>query len=114
MSKPVVIPVAKILESPLCITGDDGRQIYAIIEWVIESNARATVSFDDCTMFIPLFLSASIGKLYKKYNEGYIKSHIDIVGLNDDGKELLKVVIGNAKKYYDNPEAYDLAWEEEV
>lgn len=113
MSNQVKIKITDLIGSSLCISAEDGQKIYEKIVNLLDAKKNVNISFENVTMIISLFLNISIGQLYGKYSEDFIKSNIKVEGLFDDDLELLKRVVDNAKKYYSNRESYDTAWMEE-
>lgn len=59
-------------------------------------------------MLISLFLNVAIGQLYGTFDEQTIRNQLRVEGLEQDDKELLKIVVDNAKKYYSNKQSYDV------
>lgn len=113
MNNQVKIKITDLIGSSLCISAEDGQKIYDKIVNILDANNIVIISFENVSMIISLFLNISIGQLYGKYSEDFIKSNIKVEGLFDDDLELLKRVVDNAKKYYSKKESYDIAWMEE-
>lgn len=113
MNKQIKIKVADLIGSPLCIYVDDGQKLFYKIEQFVKAVEYVTISFENVTMLIPLFLNVAIGQLYGTFSEEVIRAQLKIEGLSPDDMELLKLVVDNAKKYYSNKKYYDDAWLEE-
>ncbi|MCP4411176.1 MAG: STAS-like domain-containing protein [Gammaproteobacteria bacterium] len=113
MSDQIKIKVADLIGSPLCISAEDGQKIFGKVEQLVSAGKQVTISFDNVTMLISLFLNVAIGQLYGSFSEGVIRAQLKVEGLSSDDMELLKRVVDNAKKYYANKESYDDAWLEE-
>ncbi|WP_299394781.1 STAS-like domain-containing protein [uncultured Desulfovibrio sp.] len=107
-----IIQVAKVINSPLGITAEDGQKVFDRIRQGIVEGKHVTISFDNITMLISLFLNVAIGQLYGCLKEETIRGQLKVEGLSSDDMELLKRVIENAKKYYANKKSYDEAWQE--
>lgn len=113
MSDLIKIKVSELIGSPICISADDGQKVYNKIEQLIHVGKEVTVSFENVTMLISLFLNVAIGQLYGSFNEQTIRNQLKVEGLAPDDMELLKRVVDNAKKYYPKKKTYDAAWEKE-
>ena len=113
MTTRILIKVADIIGSPLCISADDGQKIFDKIEPLLKNGERLTISFDRVNMLISLFLNAAIGQLYGSFSEEEVRNLVEVEGLSEEDLELVKRVVDNAKKYYANPKGYDEAWDAE-
>ena len=109
MNDRIKIKVADLIGSPFCISADDGQKVYDNAKKILEQGKQVTISFENTTMLISLFLNVAIGQLYSPHTEDAIRQ-LNIEGLSEDDQELLERVVDNAKKYYKNPKAYDNAW----
>ncbi|NQU64738.1 MAG: STAS-like domain-containing protein [SAR324 cluster bacterium] len=113
MSDQIKIKVADLIGSPLCISAEDGQKIFDKVENLFKDGKHVTISFENVTMLISLFLNVAIGQLYGSFGEESIRAQLKVEGLSADDMELLKRVVDNAKKYYSNKKSYDDAWLEE-
>jgi len=113
MSKSIKIKVTDLIGSPLCISAEDGQKIFDKVAKLLKDGSQVTISFENVTMLISLFLNVAIGQLYGSFSEEDIRSQLKVEGLSSDDMELLKRVVDNAKRYYSNKESYDDAWLEE-
>ncbi len=113
MKNQIKIKVADLIGSPLCISAEDGQKVFEKIEKLVNAGKKVTISFENVTMLISLFLNVAIGQLYGSCSEDAIRTQLKVEGLSSDDMELLKRVVDNAKKYYSNPKSYDNAWLEE-
>jgi len=113
MSEKITIKVTDLIGSPLCISADDGQKVFEKTNGLLSNGKKVTISFDNVTMLISLFLIVAIGQLYGSYSEDFVRSQLKVEGLSSDDMELLKRVVDNAKKYYSNKNSYDDAWLEE-
>jgi len=113
MKDQIAIKVADLIGSKLCISAEDGQKVYGKIEQFIRSGKKITISFENVTMLISLFLNVAIGQLYGSFSQEAIRNQLKVEGLSSDDMELLKRVVDNAKKYYSNKKSYDEAWMEE-
>ncbi|OQY12224.1 MAG: hypothetical protein B6I31_03550 [Desulfobacteraceae bacterium 4572_19] len=113
MSEQIKIKVADLIGSPLCISAEDGQKVFGKVEQLVKAGKEVTISFENVTMLISLFLNVAIGQLYGFFSEEAIRIQLKVEGLLSDDMELLKRVVDNAKKYYANKKSYDDAWLEE-
>jgi hypothetical protein len=113
MNEQITIKVAALIGNLVCISADDGQKVYTKIEQLMREGKRITVSFENVTMLISLFLNVAIGQLYGTFDEQTIHNQLRVEGLEPDDMELLKRVVDNAKKYYSNKESYDVARKKE-
>jgi len=113
MSRQIKIKVTDLIGSPLCISAEDGQKIFDNIKNILKEARQVTVSFENVTMLISLFLNVAIGQLYGSFSVETIRNQLKVEGLSLDDMELLKRVVDNAKKYYSNKKSYDDAWLEE-
>ena len=113
MNDQIKIKVADLIGSPLCLFAEDGQKLFGKVEQMVKEGKQVTISFENVTMLISLFLNVAIGQLYGFFSEESIRAQLKVEGLPPDDMELLKRVVDNAKKYYSNKKSYDDAWLEE-
>ncbi len=113
MSDQIKIKVADLIGSQLCISVEDAQKVFGKVDQLVRDGKQVTISFENVTMLISLFLNVAIGQLYGSFSEDTVRSQLKVEGLSSDDMELLKRVVDNAKKYYSNKESYDNAWLEE-
>lgn len=113
MNDQITIKVTDLIGSKLCISAEDGQKVFEKTEPFIRSGKKITISFENVTMLISLFLNVAIGQLYGSFSQELIRQQLKVKGLSSDDMELLKRVVDNAKKYYSNQKSYDDAWLEE-
>ena len=113
MSDQIKIKVVDLIGSPLCISAEDGQKVFDFVEHLVKDGKQVTISFENVTMLISLFLNVSIGQIYGSFSEESIRAQLKVDGLSTDDMELLKRVDDNAKKYYSNKKSYDDAWMED-
>ena len=105
------IEIKKIINSPYAVSVDDADILYHTIYPLIEDGIPFTLDFYGIEEIVPAFLNASIGKFYENYEEEIDKLMTTRL-YNPLNIILMQICVGNAKKYYKNPEKYDAAWEE--
>ena len=110
MNDQIKLKVADLIGSTLCISAEDGQKVFAKVEQLVKDGKQVTISFENVTMLISLFMNVAIGQLYGSFSEETIRAQLKVEGLSPDDMELLKRVVDNAKKYYSNKKSYDNAW----
>lgn len=113
MNKIIIIRVADVIGSTLCISSDDGQKIFDKLLPLLKKERSVELSFERITTIISLFLNVSIGQLYKHFDDDTIRRLLKFTNLENDDMEILECVIDNARSYYANPKSYDDAWAEE-
>lgn len=106
------IKVFEIIGEPLCAAHDDGQAVFNVIRQEILNGIQLEISFEGIELIISAFLNVAIGQLYGEFSEEKIDNEISYAHLEEDDKELLNLVIANAKRYYRNQENYDIATKE--
>ncbi len=110
MNDQIKLKVADLIGSTLCISAEDGQKVFGKVEQLVKGGKQVTISFENVTMLISLFMNVAIGQLYGSFSEETIRAQLKVEGLSPDDMELLKRVVDNAKKYYSNKKSYDNAW----
>ena len=108
------IDVAEKIDSPSALTQDSGDIIYKEIHDAIQNHIVIHVDFANVESMITPFLNNAIGQLYKDYTSEQIQQYLVLVNFPPTKNSTLNVVIGNAKKYYENKSAYEKAVKEVI
>ena len=108
MSKETFIRVVDIVGGPICVSTDDGQKL------LIRKGGKVVLSFDQVKHLIPVFLNAAIGKLYEEFTEERINQSISFRDMPAGWEDLHRHLMDRAKNYFENREAYDRAWKEEM
>ena len=74
MSDQIKIKIADLIGSPLCISAEDGQKVFVKIEQLVKDGKQVTISFENVTMLISLFLNVAIGQLYGSFSEERLNS----------------------------------------
>jgi len=114
MSKETLIRVVDIVGGPICASTDDGQKLYEKIVSVIRDDTNVVLSFDQVKHLIPVFFNAAIGKLYEDFTEERINQSISFRDMPEGWEDLHRHLMARAKDYFENREAYDRAWREEM
>ena len=114
MSKETFIRVVDIVGGPICASTDDGQKLYDEIAPLVRKGSNVLLSFDQVKHLIPVFFNAAIGKLYEEFPEARIHQSISFHDLPAGWEEFSRHLMDRAKDYFENREAYDRAWKEEM
>lgn len=101
-----VIAVSAVLDSPSALTQEQGEKIYKIISDSIDAKKEIVLDFSGIESMISPFLNIAVGKLYGAYSSAAINSYLKFYNFPESKLSTLKVVIANAKKFYENKEDY--------
>ncbi len=113
MNNKIKIKVSDLIGSQLCISVEDGQKVFDKVDQLVKDGNHVTISFENVTMLISVFLNVAIGQLYGSFSEEAIRTQLKVEGLSSDDMTLVKSVVDNAKKYYLNKKSYDEAWLED-
>ncbi len=92
------------LIGPRCIVGDDGQKIYDEIHGPLLQGENVTLDFEGVTQFASPFFNFAVGQLLKDIKQPEFSSLLKIENLNQTGTQVIKRVIENAEKFYDDPD----------
>lgn len=83
-----------------CMTPDEGQKIYDLIHPQLVDNNPVELDFERVNICISPFFNFAIGRLLKDIDADTLNRLLTVSNLNPVGKQVLKVVIDNAKRYY--------------
>ncbi len=109
MRKDIAISVFEVVGSPLCVASGDGQKVYERLASVLGEEHGAALSFHNVDMLTSAFLNTAIGQLYGKFSEERIRSSVSVVDMEPEDAALLKRVVETAKRYFKDPERFELA-----
>ena len=96
------INVTDLIGSQDCISPEDGQKVFKKAERLFKEGKLVILSFEQVDIISLVFLHEAIGKLYGFFDENIIKKNLTVKGLSPDDMELLKEVVDNAKRYFNN------------
>lgn len=103
--KVIPIEVSKVIESTLAISMKRGDILYQeMSKYINEKDTSIRLDFSHIKSFASPFLNVSIGSLLKDNSKEVLLQKIEFIGLDDQAKELIDIVINNAENYFKNPE----------
>lgn len=106
MNDEVIINVVKVVGDSICVTDEDGKKVYDVIEDALSSGKIIIISFDGVTDLTSAFLNNAIGQLYGNFDEAFIKSKLSVTNMSQNDVKILKRVVDRAKSFFDDPEHY--------
>lgn len=86
-----------------CITMAQGETIYNKIHPVLKSGNSVSLNFLDVEVFASPFFNRAVGRLLQDISPVDLNQHLKVTNLTSTGLDILKKVIENSKKYYQNP-----------
>ena len=100
-----IIKIVNTIGDVYGVEAEDGQKVFDLIIKAFSDNKKVTLSFQNIEMLTTAFLNTAVGRLYKNYNEDYIKENLNVIDISDSGTVALKRVVDTAKLYYKDPEA---------
>ena len=82
------------------ISMNSGHKIYELISQSIAIDEKVNLDFEGVEIFASPFFNAGIGQLLKIVPIEQLHLILKIQNLDDQGKNLLSLVLTNAKEYY--------------
>ncbi|MDJ0843416.1 MAG: STAS-like domain-containing protein [Crocosphaera sp.] len=83
-----------------CMTPDEGQKVYDLIHPQLVADNPVELDFIGVNICISPFFNFAIGQLLKDVDADTLNRLLKVSNLNPVGKQVLKVVIDNAKRYY--------------
>ena len=114
MTRPTTVRVHDIIGGPLCVSAEDGQRLHDKILPLLKADTPIVLSFESVDTIISAFLNPAIGQLYGELSEDDIGRLLSVHDMADDDREILDRVIENAVAYFNSPEEFDKAWQEET
>ena len=110
----MIIKVHKIT-AEYAISADHGQQVYDQIHGELLDGYFVELDFSEVKVFASAFFNFAIGQLLKDISTDDLNQLLKITNLNQNGAQILRHSIANAKKYYSDPhyqKAVDIVMEE--
>ena len=109
MNNEVIINVVKVVGDSICVTDEDGKKVYDVINNALSDGKKIIISFDGVTDLTSAFLNNAIGQLYGNFDEAFVKSKISVTDISKIDVVILKRVVDRAKSFFDDPDHYTRA-----
>ena len=92
------------LTGKYAITLDDGQAVYDSIYPTLSGSQNVELDFDGVEIFASPFFNAAIGQLLREFTPESLKESLSVVNLDSEGRDVLKQVIANSRRYYSDLE----------
>lgn len=112
MNEAITIQVRDFTGCPFAVSAEDGLRLHDAIAPVLKEGKSVVLSFAGIETIIAAFLGAAIGRLHGEMASEDVDALLSTRHLDEDGREMLQRVRTNSKRYYENPGAYEAAWQE--
>lgn len=86
------------------ITLDDGQSVHDRIKPELLAGHEVELDFEGVSVFASPFFNAAIGQLLKDLQPDDLNRLLQVQNLNSTGRDVLRRVIENAKRYYASPD----------
>ena len=106
-TKIIKIATTELLGADTGISTEDGDRLFRRIDKALSNDAAVFVDFKNIKMITTAFLNAGIGQLYGKYAEKKIEQKLQVLGMEDLDREVLRKVVEVAKKYFEDPKGFN-------
>jgi len=106
MNNEVIINVVKVVGDSICVTDEDGKKVYDVINDALYDGKKIIISLDGVTDLTSAFLNNAIGQLYGNFDEALIKSNLSVTDMSKNDMVILRRVVDRAKSFFDDPDHY--------
>ena len=107
MPEDVQVSTFEVVCGSLCVASSDGQKVYDRLAAALKADRHVVISFHKVSTLTAAFLNAAIGQLYGTFSEEQIRSRLKVENVESDDLALLKRVVDNAKRYFNNPQRFD-------
>lgn len=83
-----------------CITPGDGQKVYDLVHPELLAEHQVELDFTGVEIFASPFFNFAIGQLLRDIQLTTLNRLLKFSNLNTVGKQILKLVIENSKRYY--------------
>ncbi|BAZ14535.1 hypothetical protein NIES4071_63790 [Calothrix sp. NIES-4071] len=87
-----------------CITPGDGQKVYELVHPELLADQPVELDFAGVKIFASPFFNFAIGQLLRDIEPENLNRLLKVSNLNQVGKQILKLVIENSKRYYSDPD----------
>ncbi len=87
-----------------CITPGDGQVVYDLVHPELLADRVVELDFAGVEIFASPFFNFAIGQLLRDIQPEKLNRLLKVSNLNQVGKQILKLVIENSKRYYSDPD----------
>lgn len=100
MDEKIIIVKVKEICGEHCVGIEDGEALYKNISEILKSGNKAKLDFVNVLTITSSFLNAAIGRLFGQFKEDKIEADIFFDNLDENDKQLIQLVIVNAKEHF--------------
>lgn len=101
------INIFEQISSNAAVSSDDGNTLFEKIVKVLSNDVNVILDFSNIELITSTFLNASIGQLYGKYDNEFIRTHLKVENMTKEDLNLLKIVTDRAKEYFKDKNKID-------
>jgi hypothetical protein len=99
--------IYKLIDSNKAITTEAGDLVFREIISEFEKGNKVILDYHDVTFIISAFQNAAIGQLFSRYDQTYISNNLQIENLTEKNREVLKLVIDAAVRYFEDRKKFE-------
>ncbi len=108
------ISIADFTGGPFAVSAEDGHRIHERLFPLLAANEPAALSFAGIEILTGAFLASAIGPFCANYSEAELARLLTVRDISLGDREMVKLSLMNARRYYANPAAFDTAWAAEM
>ncbi|MBS3030557.1 STAS-like domain-containing protein [Dolichospermum sp. ST_con] len=90
-----------------CITPIDGQKVYDLVHPELQADQPVELDFNGVEIFASPFFNFAIGQLLRDISPDNLNRLLKFSDLKPVGRQTLKLVIENSKRYYSDPKFRD-------
>jgi len=90
-----------------CITPIDGQKVYDLVHPELQADQPVELDFNGVEIFASPFFNFAIGQLLRDISPDNLNRLLKFSDLKPVGRQTLKLVIENSKRYYPDPKFRD-------
>jgi hypothetical protein len=88
-----------------CLSPDEGEVLYKELYETLRKGEDVLLDFSEVETTASSFLNFAVGRLYGKFDHGFVDSRVRWSGLDQQDDRVLRLVIDNAKEHFRRGEA---------
>jgi len=91
-----------------------GQRVHDEIASSLREGKKIELLFKQGEPLVSSFLNEAIGRLFGEFSEESIRELVSVRGMDKDGQDMLKLVVANAKVYFERLKGPDPVWKGEA
>lgn len=88
-----------------CLAPDEGEALFKEIYGTLQKGEDVLLDFNGVDTLASSFLNTAVGRLFGKFDYGFLDARLQWVGLDQQDERVLRLVIENAKEHFQKSEA---------